>query len=329
MYKKSAILSAIIALTLTYNVSSEAQGVENMVWAKKLEKQIGFLASPLCEGRAPGTKGGCISAFWIVDQFRKAELIPFGEVYSQSFAFGDDKVGHNILGMLPASRKDPRDSYVIIAAHYDNLGKLGDTIYPGADSNASGVASMVNLAGMFNYMKIIGRVYDHNVIFVAFDAKIANMAGSRAFYDAMEGGRLIDPLTGKAISPDKIHMVINIDQIGSSLSPLKSGRSDFLIMLGNQTMPKVDQDMAQFVNQIYRTDLELAFDYYGSTRFTEMFFRKVTDLNIFVENGIPAILFTSGITMKTNKPDDDVESLRLDVLAKRIIFMYHWIENML
>ncbi len=329
MYKKSAILSAALFLTLLFPVTVAAQGVENLVWAKKLEKQIGFLTSPLCEGRAPGTKGGSISAFWLIDQYRKSGLMEMNGSYAHSFPFGDDRVGHNIVGMLPASKKSPRDSYVIIGAHYDNLGKLGDTIYPGADSNASGVAALINLASMFNYMKLIGRVYDHNIIFVAFDAKLASMAGSEALYKAMEESRLTDPLTGKAVTPDKVDMVVNLEQMGSSLSPLRSGRKDFLIMLGNQTMPKVDQDMAHFVNQLYRTDLELAFDYYGSSKFTEVFFRKVTDLKVFVENNIPSILFTSGITMKTNKPDDNVESLQLDVLAKRIIFIYHWIENML
>jgi len=329
MYKKSAILSVILILTLIFNISSAAQGVENMVWARKLEKQIGFLTSPLCEGRGPGTKGGAISAFWIIDNYRKSNLMPFDGNYSQAFSFGEDKTGHNIIGMLPGSKKAPRDKYVIIGAHYDNLGKLGDTIYPGADSNASGVATLVNLASMFNYMKLVGRVYDYNIIFVAFDAKAASMAGSEALFRSITEGNLIDPLTGKAISVKQIHMVINIDQIGSSLSPLRSGRPDFLIMLGNHTMPKVDQDMAQFVNQLYHTDLELAFDYYGSARFTDVFFRKVTDLKVFVENNIPSILFTSGITMKTNKPDDTVDTLSLDVLAKRIIFIYHWIENML
>lgn len=327
MYKKASIL--LIVATLLSSICAFGQGVENMVWKGKLEKQIGFLSSELCEGRAPGTKGGSMAAFWIIDAFRKAGLVELDGTFSHSFHFADDKVGHNILGMVPGSKKSPKNSYILVTAHYDNIGRLGEVIYPGADSNASGVATIVNLAQMFCYMKLVGRVYDSNLIFVALDGKQTNFAGATALSEQLESGALSDPISGRTITSKDIKMVINIDQIGSSMAPLNSGREDYLIMLGNHTMPKEDQDMAQFVNRIFHTDLELAFNYYGSERFTELFFKKVTELKPFVEKNIPSILFTSGITMKTNKPDDKVETLNLDVLVRRIIFIYRWIENMI
>ena len=50
---------------------------------------------------------------------------------------------------------------------------------------------------------------------------------------------------------------------------------------------------------------------------------------MFIDNGIPAVLFTSGITMKTNKTYDNAASLDYPVLRKRILLMFHWIEKML
>lgn len=325
MYKKILILIALISIDIT----CFSQSVDNMVGAGDLEDQIGFLSSEMCEGRGPGSKGASIAAFWVVDHFKRANLMPVSETYSKSFRFGDGKTGHNIMGMIPGSQRVPRDTYIIVMAHYDHLGILHDRIYPGADSNASGVASLVNIASMFNYMKSLGRTYSSNILFVALDGKEASMAGADALYSLIGSARLKDPITKKLISINKIRMVIDIDQVGSSLAPLRSGREDFLIMIGNETMPKSKQVTANFVNRNYGTNLELAFDYYGSERFTEMFYKRVTDLRPFVQKGIPSILFTSGITMKTNKPDDTVETLNLDVLTKRIIFMFHWIENML
>ncbi|MCQ2144407.1 MAG: M28 family peptidase [Bacteroidales bacterium] len=314
---------------ISLDITCLAQGVDNMVGVGDLEDQIGFLTSEMCEGRAPGSKGASVAAFWVVDHFKKANLMPVSDTYSKSFRFGDGKVGHNIMGMIPGSQRVPRDTYIIVMAHYDHLGILHDQIYPGADSNASGVASLVNIASMFNYMKTLGRTYSSNILFVALDAKEASMAGSEALYSLIGSARLKDPITKKLISVNKIRMVVDIDQIGSSLAPLRSGREDFIIMLGNETLAKNKQVTANFVNRNYGTNLELAFDYYGSERFTEMFYSRVTDLRPFVQAKIPAVLFTSGITMKTNKPDDTVETLKLDVLRKRIIFMFHWIENML
>jgi len=316
-------------MTLSFDIRSSAQSVDNLVWANSLKDQIEFLSSPMCEGRAPGSKGSTLAAFWLCEEFKAAGLTAFGKNYAKSFEFGDDKIGHNIVGLMPGSKKVPRSKYIIIAAHYDHLGTINGTLYPGADSNASGVVALVNILRMFSHMKSLGHTYDCNIIFVALDAKEAGMVGSEAFYEKLSNGFLRDPINHKNIYLNQIKMVINIDQIGSSLSPLKSGREDFIIMLGNQTMPKEDQDMAQAVNRIYKTDLEIGFDYYGSARFTDVFFKRVTDLKPFVAHGTPSILFTSGITMKTNKPDDTLDSLNIGVLRRRIIFMFHWIENML
>lgn len=53
---------------------------------------------------------------------------------------------------------------MIIAAHYDSHGVIDGNLYPGADSNASGVVAMLNLAVMFGKMKELGRDYGKNLI---------------------------------------------------------------------------------------------------------------------------------------------------------------------
>ena len=75
--------------------------------------------------------------------------------------------------------------------------------------------------------------------------------------------------------------------------------------------------------------LDLGFDYYGSSNFTELFYRKVSDQRWFLEKGIPSVMFTSGITMRTNKTADTVGSLDLDMLGRRISFISRWISYLL
>jgi hypothetical protein len=144
----------------------------------------------------------------------------------------------------------------------------------------------------------------------------------------IERGELTDPVSGGRITKKMITLMVNIDQIGCSLSPLKSGRKDYLIMLGNHSIEPSKQERFDMCNRLYLTNLELSHSYYGSENFTKMFYR-LSDQRVFIDNRIPAILFTSGITMNTNKTWDKVGTLDMDVLQKRIYLMYHWVEKML
>ena len=52
--------------------------------------------------------------------------------------------GTNIIGVIPGTRV--ADKYIVVTAHYDHVGVHGDQIYNGADDNASGVATMLEIA---------------------------------------------------------------------------------------------------------------------------------------------------------------------------------------
>ncbi len=337
MNKKRFILTVIAAFLLisggirlsgqSFWISNDT-AAHNLVWEEQLRRRIDFLTDSLCEGRATGSRGATEAAFWLIDHFRRAGLMPFDSTYSKHVFAGHGTIGHNIVGLLPGSRMKPADSYIIIGAHYDHLGVLGGKMYPGADNNASGVAALLSLADMFSAMRTMGRTYGQSIIFVAFDAKEMNMAGSEAFWRMIENGELTDPLSGKAVTPEKIRAMANIEQIGSSLAPLSSGRKDYMIVLGNHTLPTAERELLSLCNRFYGTGLELSETYYGSERFTEVFY-GISDQKVFADHGIPAVFFTSGITMNTFKTYDTTETLDLEVLRKRIILIFHWLEKLL
>src|SRR5205809_2148143 len=60
---------------------------------------------------------------------------------------------HNVIGKLEGSDQKLRDEYVIYTAHWDHLGRhtelQGDQIFNGAIDNASGVASVIQIAAAF------------------------------------------------------------------------------------------------------------------------------------------------------------------------------------
>jgi hypothetical protein len=340
MQRKIFKISLLTALTLIMAglscMKADAQGssgysssaARNMVWENKLYRQIEFLSDTLCQGRATGTRGSIETAFWLEREFRDAGLMKFDSTFTKRIYAGQGLLGRNVIGFLPGSLKSPKDRYIIVGAHFDHIGQLNRVTYPGADSNASGTVALTNLAEMFSMMRTLGKAYDSCLIFVAFDAKEMNMAGSQAFWKMLEEGRLTDPVTGKVITPKKIKLMVNIDQIGSSLSPLKADRPDYMIMLGNHSLKPVDRGMLDFCNRSSGLHMDLDYTYYGSRNFTDIFYR-LSDQRVFIDNKIPAVLFTSGITMNTNRTRDTAESLDYEVFKKRIYLIFEWIEKVL
>lgn len=229
--------------------------------------------------------------------------------------------GRNIIGFLPGKE----DRYLIVAAHYDNLGVLGGKMYPGADSNASGVAALTALATTFGRKAAEGNGYPMNIIFVALDAKQHSMAGSEELWNSINSGMLRNPQTGLPITKKKIAMFVNLDILGATESPLHKERPDYLIMLSTDTGKF--NTLTRWCNRTYDIYLDLAFDYYGSKSFTDMFLKRVSDQKAFIEGGVPAVMFTSGITMTTNKTEDTAATIDFPILRKRTLLVFHWLDK--
>src|SRR5262245_51504636 len=89
---------------------------------------------------------------------------------------------HNVIGKLEGSDSKLRDQYIIYTAHWDHLGRhpelQGDKIFNGAIDNASGVASVIELAAAFTK---INPPPKRSVLFMATTAEEAELLGAK-FY---------------------------------------------------------------------------------------------------------------------------------------------------
>ena len=299
----------------------------SLLTEESLGRSVEFLSDTLCSGRATQTPGAVEASFWIARNFERLGLMAPGSrrgspAYVRSFR-ASGKAGHNVIGICPAPGSD---RYAIVAAHYDNLGILSGNMYPGADSNASGVAAMLGLARLCRSLSVLGLGIRQNVIFVGLDAKQLSMAGSVSLYDMLSNGSLLDPRTGRPIRRDQVSVMVNLDIIGSTLEPVTKGRNEYLIMLSNDDGLKRALSEANFSS---RMGLDLSFDYYRSKDFTDLFLNRIGDQKVFVDGGIPSVLFTSGITMNTNKVEDTPATLDLAVLRKRVLLVFDWMERVL
>ena len=89
---------------------------------------------------------------------------------------------HNVIGKLEGSDSKLNGEYVIYTAHWDHLGRhpelQGDQIFNGAIDNASGVASVIELAGAFSKLNPPPK---RSVLFMATTAEEAGLLGAK-FY---------------------------------------------------------------------------------------------------------------------------------------------------
>src|SRR6266699_3495150 len=89
---------------------------------------------------------------------------------------------HNVIGKLEGTDAKLKDEYVIYTAHWDHLGRhpelQGDQIFNGAVDNASGVASVIQIAAAF--MKV-NPPPKRSVLFMATTAEEAGLLGAK-FY---------------------------------------------------------------------------------------------------------------------------------------------------
>jgi Zn-dependent M28 family amino/carboxypeptidase len=89
---------------------------------------------------------------------------------------------HNVIGKLEGSDPKLNGEYVIYTAHWDHLGRhpelQGDQIFNGAIDNASGVASVIELAGAFSKLNPPPK---RSVLFMATTAEEAGLLGAK-FY---------------------------------------------------------------------------------------------------------------------------------------------------
>ena len=330
---KIALTAVIIVLSCTASRASdiwstEREKAKSLITKEKLAREVSFLTDSICQGRASGTKGATEAAMWIRRKFQEAGLTDMTGSWSQGFRINPGQYGRNIIGMLPGSRSIPCDRYIIVGAHYDHIGILEGKMYPGADANASGVTAITSLAEIFGAMRQMGKIYDSHIIFVAFDAYESDMKGSAAMWEMIEEEKLKNPLNGQTITKDKITLMVNIDQIGSTLAPVTGNRKDYLIMLGTSSLKKDKRELLHRCNIREGFGMDISLDYYGSRNFTDIFYR-LSDQKVFVDNRKPAVMFTSGITMNNNKTWDRTENLDLDIYRERICLIYHWIEEML
>lgn len=211
----------------------------------------------------------------------------------------------NVIGMVEGS--DKKDEYILITAHYDHLGKKGNTIYYGADDDGSGTASVIEMARAFAKAKKEGKGPKRTVVFMAFSGEEEGLLGSKFYSD-----NPVFPL-------DKTSVDLNTDMIGRVDPNRKFARRDYLYVVGNDKLSSELTPIITNVNDKY-TRLKLDYKYNDPNDPERLFYRS--DHYNFARKGVPVIFFTSGLHADYHRPSDTVDKINFDLMEKRVRFIF-------
>jgi aminopeptidase YwaD len=194
----------------------------------------------------------------------------------------------NIVGFIQGIDTVLKDEFIIIGAHYDHLGMGGigsssrqpDTIavHSGADDNASGVASVLELAAWFSNKK---QKLPRSVVFILFGAEEKGVLGSIHY-------------TEKPVFPlNKTMIMINIDMLGR-MNP------DSSLNIGGTGTTAISEKVLNQINNDYNFNLNMNPAGYGPS-----------DHAPFYAKDIPVLFFSTGAHQDYHTPHDKIELLNL------------------
>ena len=258
-----------------------------------VKPHVQWLADPARRGRSGASARE--SANYLRDHFRRLKLQPlFGKSYFQALPGRKDEkkqartIGQNVGAFLPGLPGCKSDEIVILSAHYDHLGVRKDTVYPGADDNASGVALMLEIARQLANRKTPPQ---RTIAFIGFDLEERLLWGSRWF----------------AANPpwplEQVKLFITADMVSRSL--------------GNLPLPTVF-----CLGSEHAPELRTVLDRVGSPRGLEVARMGVdligtrSDYGPFRDRKVPFLFFSTGEHPDYHSPRDTPERVDYPKLAR-------------
>lgn len=269
--------------------------------ASRMREDVEFLSSAMLEGRKAGSEGEDMAAAYVSERFRELGLNLLYPQEGDSFGIktdsGDTMVSHNVAAIVDGYDKNLKDSYIVIGARLDNLGKhimrvdslTSEQIFYGAGGNASGLAVMLELAKRIQTNSILFR---RSVIFVAFGSSLISNAGSWYFLNRSFKGT------------EHIDAMINLDMLGTD--PL----AFYAYTCSNQ-------DMNNIIGNLEAELLPVR---------PQLVSKEpcASDHRSFYDSAIPSVFFTSGRYPEYNTTKDTADILDYDMMERQSEYIFNY-----
>ena len=273
---RASVLAALLLISCA--PAQQPAPLSGGIHAADIRRHQEFLGSPDLEGRGPGTEGSRKASDYIAARLKEWGFTPAGTDGGWFQPFGEGR--RNVAALRPGRS----DEYVVVGAHYDHLGKKGNTVFPGADDNASGSSTVLDVA------EGVGRAsLSRSVLFLWFDAEENRLEGSRWWTDH------------PTLPMEKCFAMVNVDMIG---------RNDTAkVYCGVQK----DKTKAPVYPRLAAALKEVEAAYGPPFDWTEFDpYIQRSDHWPFMQKGVPALFFTGGMHADYHKEGDRLEKINFD-----------------
>lgn len=182
--------------------TSEPRSFSTPITLAETERIVTALAGDQMEGREFGTKGFDLAADWVVDYLQNVGVKPFFNDFKDTVVIHGKKTA-NIVGLI--GTLDDTKEYILLGAHLDHIGKANgknkvDTVYNGANDDASGVTAVLQIAAHLQQQRP-----NANVMVALFTAEESGLLGSEYLAPRLKKLGI------------KIKYMINFEMIGKAM----------------------------------------------------------------------------------------------------------------
>jgi Zn-dependent M28 family amino/carboxypeptidase len=213
----------------------------------------------------------------------------------------EEKKGRNIVGFVEGSHPVLKEECVVFMAHYDHLGmnKSGE-IYNGADDNASGTATLLEVARAF---KQVEKKPKRSIVFLWVTAEEVGLIGSEYY-----SKNPVFPLENTVAC-------INLDMVGRVYEPRDSvwAHSPKLVKPLNEIYALVNDFDPKLKKMTEKACAKLGLT--PDFSLPENFFYS-SDHYHFHRNEVPLLNFSTGYSADYHQPTDDADRINFEKMKK-------------
>ncbi len=207
----------------------------------------------------------------------------------------------NVVGILPGSDPLLRDEYVVLSAHMDHVGigepdEAGDSIFNGADDDASGTAAIVEVA---EAMAGLGTAPRRSTVFLVVSGEEKGLWGSAWYAE---------------------HPSVPLDATVANLNADMVGRNwpDTIVAIG-----KEHSDLGRTLERVAAERPELRMTPIDDLWPDERFYFRSDHFN-FARRGVPVLFFFNGTHEDYHGRDDEPDRIDAEKAA-RIARLLYWL----
>jgi hypothetical protein len=180
------IIPILVFSSLTRISAQENQPVT----AADLKSWCFYLAGDDMKGRKNGSPEMKKAAEYIAASFKESGLKPYStetgyfQEYTVKGRRNNEISERNVIGILEGSDPVLKDEWIILSAHFDHIGigkpVQGDSIFNGADDNATGTITVMALAKTLGASAVKPK---RSILFVAYSGEEMGLKGSGWFVE--------------------------------------------------------------------------------------------------------------------------------------------------